>query len=62
MRSFAQIMADERENRNILEVKIRKIVKIVENEQVSVKPPTTEDVSMLIFDVIIYLRTTALWN
>ena len=52
MRSFAQIIPDERQNRNILEVKIRKITKFVDDDQVSVKPLTIEEVSVLIFDVI----------
>ena len=52
MRSFQQILQDEQTNRNILEVKIRKITKEVEGGQV--KPPnlTLEQVGDLIFDEI----------
>jgi hypothetical protein len=52
IRSFAQILADEKEKRNILEIKIRKITTFGDNDQVSVKPLNFEDISVLIFDVI----------
>ena len=52
MRTFAQILADEKENRNILEIKLRKITTYVDNDQVSVKPISTEDLSVLLFEVI----------
>ena len=37
MRSFAQILADEKSKRNILEIKLRKVTNFVENELISVK-------------------------
>ena len=49
MRTFAQILADEKQKRNILEIKLRKMSN---NDQLSVKSLTVEDVSVLLFDVI----------
>ena len=49
MRTFAQILADEKQKRNILEIKLRKLSN---NDQLSVKSLTVEDVSVLLFDVI----------
>ena len=49
MRSFAQILADEKQKRNILEIKIRKLTG---KDQTVVKSLTIEDVSVLLFDVI----------
>ena len=49
MRSFGQILADEKQKRNILEIKIRKLTG---KDQTVVKSFTIEDVSVLLFDVI----------
>ena len=49
MRTFAEILADENRNRNILEVKLRKLSN---SDQVPVKSLTMEDISELLFDVI----------
>ena len=52
LRSFQQILEDEKANRNILEVKLRKIVKQIEGEPVKPANLTLEQVGELIFDVI----------
>ena len=49
MRTFAEILADENRNRNILEVKLRKLSN---SDQVPVKSLTMEAISELLFDVI----------
>ena len=51
-RSYAQIIQDEKSNRNILEIKLRKITK--ETDGVTVKPRnlTQEDISELFFDTL----------
>ena len=52
MRSFAQIIADEKENRNILEIKIVRKEVEENGEMKPAKALTMDDVSALIFDVI----------
>ena len=52
MRSFAQIIAEETEKRNILEIKITKQQINVDGEIKLAKPITIKDVSVLVFDVI----------
>ena len=52
LRSFQQILEDEKANRNILEVKLKKIVKQVEGEPVKPANLSLEQVGELIFDVI----------
>ena len=52
MRSFAEIIAEEKANRNILKIKITKIMIDVDGEMMPPKPLTIEDVSVLFFDVI----------
>ena len=51
-RTYAQIIQDEKSNRNILEIKLRKITK--EADGVTVKPRnlTQEDISELFFDTL----------
>ena len=53
MRSFQQILAEEKQNRNILEIKINKMM--VENDEGimgKARNLTIEDISTLIFEVI----------
>ena len=52
MRSFEEIVADEKKNRNILVVKINKIIKIVDGKEVKEKSLHMEDVGELLFEVI----------
>ena len=51
-RSFQQILQDEQTNRNILEVKLRKISKQVDGVLVKPQNLTLEQVGELIFDII----------
>ena len=52
MRSFEEIVADEKKNRNILIVKLVKIVTIVNGKEEKEKNLTMEDVGELLFDVV----------
>ena len=52
MRSFAQIISEEKAQRNILEIKITKLQIEEDGETKQAKPLTLEDVSVLLFDVI----------
>ena len=52
MRTFEEIIADEKKNRNILIVKLTKIVTIVNGEEVKEKSLNIEDVGELLFDVV----------
>ena len=53
MRTFQEILAEETENRNILEIKLKRMNVINEaGEQGRAKNLSTEDVSILLFDVI----------
>ena len=52
MRSFHQILAEEKENRNILEIKLTKLNVESDGVMGRAKNITFEDVSVLIFDVI----------
>ena len=52
MRSFAQILAEEKQKRNILEIKVTKMQVDENGELKPAKSLTMEDVSVLIFDVI----------
>ena len=53
MRSFQQIMAEEKERRNILEIKVRGMkVTLEDGTEGRAKALTTEDVSVLIFEVL----------
>ena len=52
MRTFEEIIADEKKNRNIFIVKINKITTVVDGEEVKGKSLNIEDVGELIFDVV----------
>ena len=53
MRSFQQIMAEEKERRNILEIKVRGMkVTLEDGTEGRAKALTTEDISVLIFEVL----------
>ena len=52
MRSFDEIIADEKKNSNTLTVKLLKIVKIVNGKEEKDKSLTMEDVGELLFDVV----------
>ena len=53
MRSFQQILAEEKEKRNILEIKLRRMNVTSEDEtQTKAKHLSFEEVSVLIFDVL----------
>ena len=52
MRTFEQIIAEEKDNRNILEVKITRLQIEEDGVQKPAKPLSLDDVSVLIFDVI----------
>ena len=53
LRNFAEILNEEKQHRNILEVKLTRTHSIDEKgDQVKVKTLTEEDISELFFDVI----------
>ena len=52
MRSFDEIIADEKKNRTTLTVTLLKIVKIVNGKEEKEKSLTMEDVGELLFDVV----------
>ena len=52
MRSYAEIIAEEKENRNIIEIKITKLQVEEDGVMKQAKPITLEDVSVLLFDEI----------
>ena len=52
MRPFDQIVAEEKEHRNILEVKITRLQIVEEGVPKPARPLSLDDVSVLIFDVI----------
>ena len=52
MRSFAQIIAEDKQNRNILEIHLVKNATNDSNETVRVKALTYDDLAELIFDVL----------
>ena len=52
MRTFDEIIADEKKNRNILIVKLIKIVKIVNGKEEKEKSLFIEDVGELLFDIV----------
>jgi hypothetical protein len=52
MRTFAQIIAEEKESRNILEIKMTRLQYEEEGEMKPAKSLNIEDVSILVFDVI----------
>ena len=51
LRSFAEIVASEKSNRNILEIKLKKIATDDENA-VKVKPLSFDNLGELVFDVL----------
>ena len=51
-RTFAQIIADDLQNRNIIEIILEKIPEMKEGEMVPPKPLTVKDLGELIFDTI----------
>jgi hypothetical protein len=52
MRSFEQIIAEEKENRNILEIKITRNKVVEDGVSKPAKGLSMDDVSVLVFDVI----------
>ena len=52
LRPFGQVVAEEKANRNILEIKLRKIIP---SDEDAVRPRnlTNEDIGTLIFDILI---------
>ena len=52
MRTFAEIIAEEKENRNILEIKLTKCFVTVDSKQLLAKSLSIEQVGELMFDVI----------
>ena len=53
MRSFQEILAEEKEKRNILEIKLRRLnVTGEDGNQLKAKYLTFEEVSVLIFDIL----------
>ena len=52
VRSYAQIIQDEKTNRNILEIKLRKITKDVDGATIKPRNLTQEDISELFFDTL----------
>ena len=50
LRSFAEIIATEKSNRNILEIKLKKIA--TDDENVKVKPLSFDNLGELVFDVL----------
>ena len=52
MRSFAQILEDEKKNRNILEINIQKNKPVDEQESSKIKPLNFDDLGELIFDLL----------
>ena len=52
MRTFEEIIAYEKENRNILTVKLAKIVTFVNGEEVRERNLNIEDIGELFFDVV----------
>ena len=54
MRTFEQIVADEKQTRNIIEIKVTRKQVEIDGEIKPAKSLSMDDVSVLIFDVIIY--------
>ena len=52
MRSFEQIVADEKETRNIIEIKLTRKQVEIDGEVKPAKTLSMDDVSVLIFDII----------
>ena len=52
MRTFEQIVADEKETRNIIEIKVSRKQVEIDGEIKPAKSLSMDDVSVLIFDVI----------
>ena len=52
MRTFSQILEDEKRNQNILEIHIRKQVHIENNEQSKPRNLTFDELSIFIFDIL----------
>ena len=52
MRSYEEIIADEKEKRNILEIKVTRMEVEENGEMKQAKALTTDDVSVLIFEMI----------
>ena len=52
MRSFAEIVEEEKRDRNILEINIQKIKPTDEKEMEKTKPITFDDLGELIFDIL----------
>jgi hypothetical protein len=60
LRSFAEIIAAEKQHRNILEIHLSKIATMENNVVTKVKPLTFDDLGEVIFDVWISLPTSSL--
>ena len=52
MRTFSQILEDEKRNRNILEIHIKKQVNIENNDQSKPRNFTFDELSIFIFDIL----------
>ena len=52
MRSFEEIVAEEKKDRNILTVRLSKVVKIVNGKEEKAKNLTMEDMGEFLFDIV----------